>query len=58
MRHRRAAQYASLIRFGDHYIADAVAGLRRLQRTYVATDLRRSRDRRPHDGHILARWPT
>ncbi|MDH6132246.1 hypothetical protein P3T37_001631 [Kitasatospora sp. MAA4] len=28
MRHRRAAQYASLIRFGDHYIADAVAGLR------------------------------
>lgn len=29
MRHRRAAQYASLIRFGDHYVADAVAGLRR-----------------------------
>uniref|UniRef100_A0AAU2V7L8 Uncharacterized protein n=1 Tax=Streptomyces sp. NBC_00003 TaxID=2903608 RepID=A0AAU2V7L8_9ACTN len=28
MRHRRAAQYACLIRFGDHYIADAVAGLR------------------------------
>ncbi|WP_020552091.1 hypothetical protein [Embleya scabrispora] len=28
MRHRRAARYASLIRFGDHYIADAVAGLR------------------------------
>ncbi|WP_242438963.1 hypothetical protein [Streptomyces sp. CB00455] len=28
MRHRRAAQYASLICFGDHYIADAVAGLR------------------------------
>ena len=28
MRHRRAAQYASLIRFGDRYIADAVAGLR------------------------------
>ncbi|GLV85048.1 hypothetical protein Slala03_47370 [Streptomyces lavendulae subsp. lavendulae] len=28
MRHRRAAQYASLIRFGDHYIAHAVAGLR------------------------------
>ncbi|MFD9595529.1 hypothetical protein ACFWA9_22670 [Kitasatospora sp. NPDC059973] len=28
MRHRRAAQYASLIRFGDHYIADAVAALR------------------------------
>ncbi|WP_344494591.1 hypothetical protein [Streptomyces enissocaesilis] len=28
MRHRRAAQYASLIRFGDHYIADAVAQLR------------------------------
>ncbi|MFF2080494.1 hypothetical protein ACFVXG_37750 [Kitasatospora sp. NPDC058162] len=28
MRHRRAAQYASLIRFGDHYIADAVADLR------------------------------
>ncbi|WP_232247289.1 hypothetical protein [Kitasatospora azatica] len=28
MRHRRAAQYAALIRFGDHYIADAVAGLR------------------------------
>ncbi|MEF9881023.1 hypothetical protein [Streptomyces sp. P9-A4] len=28
MRHRRAAQYASLIRFGDHYIAEAVAGLR------------------------------
>ncbi|MFJ5035782.1 hypothetical protein ACIQB5_49185 [Streptomyces sp. NPDC088560] len=28
MRHRRAAQYAPLIRFGDHYIADAVASLR------------------------------
>ncbi|WP_308117557.1 hypothetical protein [Streptomyces anatolicus] len=28
MRHRRAAQYASLIRYGDHYVADAVAGLR------------------------------
>lgn len=28
MRHRRAAQYASLLRFGDHYVADAVAGLR------------------------------
>lgn len=28
MRHRRAAQYAPLIRFGDHYIADAVAALR------------------------------
>ncbi|WP_228718084.1 hypothetical protein [Kitasatospora acidiphila] len=28
MRHRRAAQYARLIRFGDHYIADAVADLR------------------------------
>ncbi|CAM5660087.1 hypothetical protein SALBM135S_03052 [Streptomyces alboniger] len=28
MRHRRAAQYASLIRHGDHYVADAVAGLR------------------------------
>ncbi|MFF2077464.1 hypothetical protein ACFVXG_22255 [Kitasatospora sp. NPDC058162] len=28
MRHRRAAQYAPLIRFGDHYIADAVADLR------------------------------
>ncbi|MFI1913702.1 hypothetical protein [Nocardia sp. NPDC020380] len=28
MRHRRAAQYASLIQFGDHYIADAVAALR------------------------------
>lgn len=28
MRHRRAARYASLIRFGDHYVADAVAGLR------------------------------
>ncbi|MFF3389980.1 hypothetical protein ACFYW1_03350 [Streptomyces sp. NPDC002669] len=28
MRHRRAAQYASLVRFGDHYIADAVADLR------------------------------
>ncbi|WP_406510556.1 TauD/TfdA family dioxygenase [Streptomyces sp. NBC_00212] len=26
-----------------------------LQRTYVTTDLRRSRDHRPHDGHILAR---
>ncbi|WP_285500772.1 hypothetical protein [Actinokineospora sp. NBRC 105648] len=29
MRHRRAAQYAPLIRFGDHYISDAVASLRR-----------------------------
>ncbi|MFF2041961.1 hypothetical protein ACFVVX_16160 [Kitasatospora sp. NPDC058170] len=28
MRHRRAARYASLIRFGDHYVADAVARLR------------------------------
>ncbi|MFF1696422.1 hypothetical protein ACFVXC_22850 [Streptomyces sp. NPDC058257] len=28
MRHRRAAQYACLVRFGDHYINDAVAGLR------------------------------
>ncbi|MFI6475316.1 hypothetical protein ACIBL5_34320 [Streptomyces sp. NPDC050516] len=28
MRHRRAAQYASLIRFGDHYVAEAVASLR------------------------------
>ncbi|MFF1871443.1 hypothetical protein [Kitasatospora herbaricolor] len=28
MRHRRAAQYAPLIRFGDHYIAEAVARLR------------------------------
>ncbi len=28
MRHRRAARYASLIRFGDHYIADAVSALR------------------------------
>ncbi|WP_225882322.1 hypothetical protein [Streptomyces aureocirculatus] len=28
MRHRRAAQYAPLIRYGDHYVADAVAGLR------------------------------
>ncbi|MCX4553156.1 clavaminate synthase family protein [Streptomyces sp. NBC_01500] len=26
-----------------------------LQRTYVTTDLRRSRDHRPHDGHILTR---
>ncbi|WP_274563330.1 clavaminate synthase family protein [Streptomyces spiramyceticus] len=26
-----------------------------LQRTYVTTDLRRSRDHRPRDGHILAR---
>ncbi|GAA2752899.1 hypothetical protein GCM10010440_70760 [Kitasatospora cinereorecta] len=26
-----------------------------LQRTYVTADLRRSRDHRPHDGHILAR---
>ncbi|MGW6707385.1 TauD/TfdA family dioxygenase [Streptomyces sp. NPDC054956] len=25
-----------------------------LQRTYVTTDLRRSRDHRPHDGHVLA----
>ncbi|GAA1226111.1 hypothetical protein GCM10009665_15810 [Kitasatospora nipponensis] len=28
MRHRRAARYAALIRFGDHYVADAVAALR------------------------------
>ncbi|WP_369185293.1 hypothetical protein [Streptomyces sp. Y1] len=28
MRHRRAAQYAPLILFGDHYVADAVAALR------------------------------
>ncbi|MDQ3402652.1 MAG: hypothetical protein M3548_04555 [Actinomycetota bacterium] len=28
MRHRRAAQYAPLLRFGDHYVADAVATLR------------------------------
>ncbi|MFF1904844.1 hypothetical protein [Kitasatospora sp. NPDC058218] len=28
MRHRRAAQYAPLIRFGDHYVADAVGRLR------------------------------
>lgn len=28
MRHRRAAQYAPLLRFGDHYIAEAVAALR------------------------------
>jgi hypothetical protein len=28
MRHRRAAQYAPLIRFGDHYIAGAVSALR------------------------------
>jgi hypothetical protein len=28
MRHRRAAHYAPLLRFGDHYIADAVAALR------------------------------
>lgn len=28
MRHRRAAQYAPLIRFGDHYIANAVSALR------------------------------
>ncbi|MDG4857113.1 clavaminate synthase family protein [Streptomyces sp. T-3] len=26
-----------------------------LQRVYVTTDLRRSRDHRPHDGHVLAR---
>ncbi|MFF3108988.1 TauD/TfdA family dioxygenase [Kitasatospora sp. NPDC057904] len=26
-----------------------------LQRTYVTTDLRRSRDHRPHDGHVLTR---
>ncbi|WP_371645511.1 MULTISPECIES: TauD/TfdA family dioxygenase [unclassified Streptomyces] len=26
-----------------------------LQRTYVTADLRRSRDHRPHDGHVLAR---
>ncbi|MFI1170316.1 TauD/TfdA family dioxygenase [Streptomyces melanogenes] len=26
-----------------------------LQRTYVTTDLRRSRDHRPHDGHVLDR---
>ncbi|WP_405628634.1 TauD/TfdA family dioxygenase [Streptomyces sp. NBC_01174] len=25
-----------------------------LQRTYVITDLRRSRNHRPHDGHLLA----
>ncbi|MFD6157625.1 hypothetical protein ACFWF7_36850 [Nocardia sp. NPDC060256] len=25
MRHRRAAQYAPLIRFGDHYLADAIS---------------------------------
>ncbi|MGM1062382.1 hypothetical protein [Saccharothrix sp. Mg75] len=29
MRHRRAARYAPLIRFGDHYVADAVSDLRR-----------------------------
>jgi len=29
MRHRRAAQYAPLVRFGDHYIADAVSALRK-----------------------------
>lgn len=29
MRHRRAAQYAPLIRFGDHYIADAMSARRR-----------------------------
>ncbi len=28
MRHRRAAQYAPLLRFGDHYVAEAVAALR------------------------------
>lgn len=28
MRHRRAARYAPLLRFGDHYVADAVAALR------------------------------
>ncbi|MFQ6326847.1 hypothetical protein ACLMAL_11975 [Nocardia sp. CWNU-33] len=28
MRHRRAAHYAPLLRFGDHYIADTVSGLR------------------------------
>ncbi|MFF5032970.1 hypothetical protein [Nocardia salmonicida] len=28
MRHRRAAEYAPLIRFGDHYIANAVSALR------------------------------
>jgi L-asparagine oxygenase len=26
-----------------------------LQRTFVATDLRRSRDHRPHDGYVLDR---
>lgn len=29
IRHRRAAQYAPLLRFGDHYVAGAVAALRR-----------------------------
>ncbi|WP_203236980.1 hypothetical protein [Nocardia panacis] len=28
MRHRRAAQYAPLIRFGDHYIAESLAAMR------------------------------
>ncbi|MEU5693207.1 hypothetical protein [Actinosynnema sp. NPDC020468] len=28
MRHRRAARYAPLLRFGDHYVADAVSALR------------------------------
>lgn len=28
IRHRRAAQYASLIRFGDHYIAESLAAIR------------------------------
>ncbi|WP_069164163.1 hypothetical protein [Nocardia altamirensis] len=28
MRHRRAAHYAPLIRFGDHYVAEAIAALR------------------------------
>lgn len=28
MRHRRAAQYASLIRFGDHYIAESLSTMR------------------------------
>ncbi|WP_194819717.1 hypothetical protein [Nocardia sp. XZ_19_385] len=29
IRHRRAAQYAPLLQYGDHYIADAVSTLRR-----------------------------
>ncbi|GAB2968140.1 hypothetical protein [Saccharothrix stipae] len=28
MRHRRAARYAPLLRFGDHYVAEAVSALR------------------------------